>query len=149
MNTTHNSFFCWKRNYNLLVKIQTNKANLAKNNNSTTALSQCVNKNENSQQKTKVPFDVLLWWSEETKPIFLSKCKQWLFNCTILPLLAQCVVLKKWKNGAIKFLTMFKKKFLHYENWRLDDVLWIDFSAAIRNEAFMSSNHKTFFLVLF
>ena len=35
------------------------------------------------------------------------------------------------------------------ENYILDDVLWIDFSAAILNEAFRSPDHKTFFLVLF
>ena len=31
----------------------------------------------------------------------------------------------------------------------LDDVLWIDFFAAILIEAFRTPDHKTFFLVLF
>ena len=31
------------------------------------------------------------------------------------------------------------------ETWKVDDVLRIDFSAAIPNEAFRSPNHKTFF----
>ena len=31
----------------------------------------------------------------------------------------------------------------------LDDVLWINFSEVIFNDAFRSPNHKTFFLVLF
>ena len=72
MNTSHNSFFCWKRNYNLpyLVK-NLNKLHLSYfygENESKTVLSHC--KHIRIAKKTKVPFVVLLWWPEQKQNLF-------------------------------------------------------------------------------
>ena len=53
----------------------------------------------------------------------------------------------------VSAIVMCHKKKITWHVWRsdysVDDVLWIDFSSAILNEAFRSPDYKIYFLVLF